>query len=122
MQHSLAKAESLARLARLPSLIMYAAWDIKHRCWSRHHPNYVLMPGIWTSEADALKTVGPNHNIIHIDFSHKIPANVLSILELNNFTNEEKRTMVLGKLSQLVELFVFRNKELKEQLNEQIQR
>jgi len=93
--------------------MIYLVWDIDNRCWyrPRHHQGK-LGCGIFTIEERAIRYAkNINHRIVDICFKDKIPDDLIRVQQL-----DLGRELIIIKLRQLIEIFVFRDKGLKQSL------
>lgn len=102
-----------------PIFKAYAVWDVDRQDW--HRPalrSCKLLPGIWFDPDDIVTGIKiPNYRIIDFDFSRQLPEDIVRVLKLGE-TPSDKRNLVIVKLRQLIEIHVFQNWELRQQLKE----
>lgn len=118
------------RLRKIVPLTAYVVWDIDGEHWFKPSrctnqgediPNHcVLVHGVWGSEETAHKDITiENYTIVTIDMSDKIPADIKRLMNLSNdFGVDEKKSLILVKFSQLIQVFVFRNQDMIKQMKE----
>lgn len=97
---------------------VYVIWDIDKQCFFRPMSTYnKLGYGVYLDWEKAIKATGKiNYRIIDICLKENIPQDLIDVQELDMGTG-----LVVIKIRQLIEMFVFRNDKLKDQLKAQDQ-
>lgn len=106
-------------LVRSNKLQFYTIWDVQNKNFKQNKENCY---GIWKQKDDIQNylCIDPNrYKIIDIDLSDKIPDDFRRILELGaEFSDPEKQRMLSMKFRQMLIVFIYRNIELRKQMEE----
>jgi hypothetical protein len=97
------------KLSKSLDLKIYFAWNIKKNKWE----NYKIY-----KDREEFGYIPEDINLVEIDFSNKIPQDIIRIFKFNNelFSEKEKLSLAQTKLRQIINTFIFHNKELKDRL------
>jgi len=113
------------QLRKILPMELYAAWDHNKNMWVRILGTHCkLVPGVWASQEELIGDLKEekidNYKIITVDFSDKIPQDIIRIMNFKQgWDPREKERLIVAKFRQLIETFLFRDKNLKEKLEEE---
>lgn len=122
--NNIIKSSNLSKQNQLEKLIsfeFYILWHIKDKRFFYGAIHRNLPSGIFLDKEEAEEYIHKGYVVLYIDLRKQIPLELINIANLDEeiFSRAEKEYMISMKFHQLVDMFIFRNKNFKEQLKEQ---